>query len=191
MKKFIITSLISIIVCISTAQAQNGIYATVASGWSFLNGMPNANTINASSVDEKNFPAFRGSIGYVHQVFFSPIGVGFEVGRGLYSNYHYQINDTELKADSSTLEFLGVVRMRLPYHNYIYTKLGGMRNTISVTYQDKKQEGTRIQPMVSLGITHGLFPHSFLDLSYNVSFGQKISNLVPLDWQAPSTIHYN
>ena len=187
MKKFILTISISFIFCTSIAQAQNGIYVTVASGWSFLDKMPNAADANASSLDKKNFPAFRFGVGYAHQFFLSPIDIGFEIGRGVYSEYRYQINPSLLKANSSTLELLGVIRIHLPLHNYIYTKLGGIRNTISVTYQNQKQEETRIQPMVSLGMIHGLFPHIFLDLSYNISFGEKVSSLNPLAWAAPST----
>lgn len=173
------------LLCPLLAQAQNGIYTTLETGWAWKNSLPSQQESGAQSVDQKNIPAWRMAIGYLHDIS-SKFGVGFEAARGIYGQYTYRYsNQPSDVAKNSTTEFFIVTELHRNTWDY-FVKLGGIRNTTVITNHISDSNITRIQPEAAIGTAYTFLPHWAVTGEYAHSFGNHISNLLTPGWKSPS-----
>ena len=172
-KKLRIYCLALLILIPYPAQAIDGIYLWAEGGWAKLSDIPSAAQVDATTMDQSQTPdSYRASVGYNHD--FNPIfGLGLEVARASYgkNTYHFE-HEEDMQISLSTVEFLGVINLHIQDFD-IFTKLGGLRATPSITGTQALKERTIINPEFGLGTAYNLhnkrYPflrHLAVSLSY-------------------------
>lgn len=147
---------------VSTAQATNGIFATLESGTGSQSNLPSTSNeydpINhASSLTSSLTPlAWRVSLGYNFDLF-RYLGFGVNIGEGVYGNsvYHYPDGATTT-VRSEVLDILAQFTIHIQKFDVI-PKIGGARETTRVT-------GRNAQPR-----DHYNNLETGIELAYNIS----------------------
>ena len=186
MKKIISIILLLLIISLSqSGLAKSGIYITATGGWASQGKMPAS--LHGNSADTKHFPAVRLGVGYLHDLN-EIFGLGLEVAGGWYRGAKYNLTDRQIKAFSSTTEFLAVFVLHLKSMDY-FIKIGGNRHTLNgfrKIVDNGKVSETKIQPQMAVGLSYNFNEHFALTSEYIHSFGGKVDNFVENSLKCPS-----
>lgn len=160
MKKilFLSTSLLLLFFAFN-AEARNGIYLTVESGYAKQTNLPSAQSAGALRRENTaSFPsAYRASVGYNHDLN-CLLGIGLNIGAGRYGRETYYFPGGNTTLYTRTIEFLGVVTLHLRRVD-IFGKAGGIRETVITSGVLAQDSQTDSRPEAAIGAAYNLNPH--------------------------------
>jgi len=171
--------------CISTAQANNGLYFLAEGGVATQAGLPAQTDVNANDRTTGYAPnAIRIGTGYNHDLF-KFFGIGLEIGGGQYGKTTYTYpNGPNTEVSARTLEFLAVGTFHLAPQFDLLTKIGGLRLTPDVNGQNAPEKNTKIATEAAIAGLVPLTPAVALTLTYSHVFGSQLHSLAELNGKA-------
>ncbi len=185
MSKWLSIGLLALTLALSTsADAVDGIYITLEGGHSSLPGLPSTTAVNASSIQIKSLSALRGGIGYIHD-FSHWFGLGFEAGIGKYGRITYYFSAGDIKATTTTTEFMVPFIFHLVPKCDFLLRIGGIRQTLDLQNSTTTRSNTRIHPELIASLTYNFSAHFAAIGSYLRMFGQQLTNLTGAAWATP------
>lgn len=172
-KIFLLSSVLLLTFFSVSAQAKNGIYITLESGWAQQTDLPDISNSGANRITGDSLPsAFRGGIGYNHDIT-RWLGVGMDVGIGRYGHETYFYNTDQTDVRTRTLEFLGLIQFHLRKWD-LFFKGGGIRETVFIKGHDAQDKQTQSRPEFGLGLAYNFTPHLAAILDYDHIIGTGI-----------------
>lgn len=155
------------------AQALNGLYVTLDGGLTYFGGLPNAQSVAATNLQQSFIPnSIRGSVGCNHDFsFFPSLGLGLEVGFGYFGNATYQyLNAPNSNFTSNAYEFLLAVMYHLNSKFDLIGKIGGAHLSPELRGTGQGISGTQNRMITGLGFAYNLTQHIALTVAYVHTF---------------------
>ena len=104
------------------------------------------------------------------------------MGYGIYGKQTYDFNDGDSgKIRSKALEFLFASQFHIINNFDLLGKLGGVRQTISLSGFHDHDNQTQIRPEVGIGGAYNFTPHLSSDIDLRSCFWPKISDIDSVD----------
>jgi hypothetical protein len=154
----------------STAQATDGIFVSLETGPATQSGLPAAESVGATSLDNNSPMSLRAAIGYNHDIY-SFLGLGMESALGKYGNsvYHYE-NGGSTTIKTQTLEFLALVTAHIQKFDLI-GKVGGARQETDVTGENAPATAHHNNPEAGIELAYNFTKRFAATASYSRIYG--------------------